>query len=194
MSDSEDEKNELFAELYTRFKETLVGHKFRLPKKDGDYWKELVKARKMIDEMGGNYGEFLTQEFRTYEFHSRGRRRRLYPAAKWLTLPVTRARYAKFLNYRKSDGLSYSTGGGWFTVRKTGKRYPIEVARCEVRQDEVASEIYSMAMEGAEVHAKYNLWRDCCYLIAKMEYRGETIAPVVYNWILKNVKGVIDSD
>lgn len=188
----DEEKTRKFAELYTSFKSKLVGHGFRLPKPGSKYWNELDAARKMVDKMGGNYGEFLLNEFKTYEFHSRGRRRRFYPAAKWLTLPATRARYEKFLKNRRSTGLNYSTRGPMFIVRKTGREYRIEQARSEVRLDEVANRIYSIAIGNTQVDIDHKLWEDCCYLIAKMDYRAEVIAPIVHNWIKENVEGVVD--
>lgn len=190
--DKDAAKDRAFVELYTQYKEKLVGHQFKFPRLGSEYHRALIAARQMVDELDGDYNEFLRNEFKIYEFHSRGRKRRLYPAAKWLTLPATRKRYEALLKRRRFDGFSYKVGGGWFTVKKTKRRYPIEQARAEVRQDMDASYVYKVAYEQKNPKVRRRLWESCCYLIAKQEYRSEVIAPIVYNWIKENVKGAIN--
>lgn len=190
--DKDAAKDRAFTELYTKFKERLVGHQFKLPSIGSEYHRALIDARQMVDELGGDYNEFLRNEFKIYEFHSRGRKRKIYPAAKWLTLPATRTRYVALLKRRRFDAITYKVGSGWFIVKKTNRRYPIEQARCEVRHDMTAGYVYKMGFDNKRVKVKRNLWESCCYLLAKQEYRGERVPSIVYNWIKKYVKGVID--
>ncbi len=190
--DKDAAKDRAFTELYTQYKEKLVGHQFKFPRLGSEYHRALIAARQMVDELGGDYNEFLRNEFKIYEYHSRGRKRKLYPAAKWLTLPATRERYVALLKRRRFDGLSYKVGGGWFTVKKTRRRYPIEQARADIRHDNTANYVYKIAFEQKSLKVKRRLWESCCYLLAKQEYRAEMIPSIVYNWIKENVKGVIN--
>lgn len=126
---------ELFIALYTAGKCIYYNNDWVAePKRGSNDYEFLDKARKIVDELGGNYAEFLQCQFKAFKYYRR------FPLPAMLSTGKAIKRYKAYLSRRRKETTPlYSIDGDGFVVSRTQLLYPLSQARSSLREDPVAT-------------------------------------------------------
>lgn len=169
MALSEDRRTEIFADLYTTALRAATKNPWlRPPKVGSEKWNQLEAARKMVEEMGGEYGDFIRVQFAAMQ------KFRTVPAPHHLCSKNAIQRYSIHQKMKnKYHHTAYSVEGDEFIVNCSGKRYPLKQVDAPVQDDPVANYAHVLAREGLLPENKIEGIIALEYAIAKLRYKDK---------------------
>lgn len=166
---SEARKTDLFIEMYMAALRSATKNPYlQEPKMGSEKYNQLDAARKVVDEMEGDWGDFIRCQFAAM------RRLKLIPSSHHMCSPKAIQRYIvhqKMKNrYHRKE---YSLEGNYFTVHATGKQYEIKQVDLPTQEDPMANYAHHLAnSDEMPPNGEYAL--ECLeYAIAKLRYKDK---------------------
>lgn len=168
---SEDKKTEIFVDLYIAALRDLCNNKFIQPPKHGsERWQQLEAARKLVDEMQGEYGDFIRCQFNALS--------RIKVVPQPYHLSSTRA-VERYLIYQKMKNKYYKQGycieGDKMIVYTTRREYPISQVNLPSVDDPDATYAFYIANNDTKLkdEDKQHAIETLEYTIAKLRYKNK---------------------
>jgi len=162
----------IFVFLYMAALRSLIKKPIKDPELDSPRWQELDKARRLVDEIGGDYADYIRVQFEAFRYARLG----AYPKPEHLSSAKAIERYKGWQRRsNKYNGRTYTMDGDNFIVNSTGKSYPISILSLSSAEDSVASYAINathrlnwIGIEEPIIEEEYNAVE---YLCAKLEYK-----------------------
>jgi hypothetical protein len=163
---TEKERTQYFIQLYIFQLRIFYKNNFlREPNPISERYTQLDKARQIVDDLGGEYSDYITFQFKAF------RNIRIAPQPYHLISAGAVKRYAahqRLANIYNTE--EYSVRGDYFIVSKTRKGYPLSQILLPVSQDTIALRAYDLlALSSREDLDSFY------YLEAKLKYKGAII-------------------
>ena len=170
---SEERKTELFVQLFMEALKAATKNAFlQSPKVGSEKWLELEKARKLVDQMDGDMGDFIRCQFRALQHF------KTIPQPHHLSSTKAVERYLIHQKMKRSYRREkYSIEGENVTVYATGKVYPIRQLDSSNEQDpDAAWAIHVTANNPKLLPTEEDGAAEALeYLVVKYEYKGRTV-------------------
>jgi len=162
-------RTRIFVELYTTaLKASTKNQWLSMPKEGGEKWKMLEAARATVDELGGDYADFIRVQFAALQKFGQ------VPSPSHLCSKNAIQRYTVFQKMKnKYHHKTYSVEGDEFVVHSTGKRYPISQADLPIQKDPTANYAQYLATTGELPVDRPEAILSVEYAIAKLKYKDK---------------------
>jgi len=162
-------KTKLFIDMYMVSLKLAAKNPWLKPPKEGSpKWEKLDTARKIVEEVGGEYRDFIRVQFTSMQrigrFPSPGHMCNKHAIDRYIIHQKMKNKYHK---------KTYSIDGEDFIVHATSKRYPIKQADLPIQQDPVANFAQDMARSGVTPKDRGKALEDLEYAIAKLQYKDK---------------------
>lgn len=181
---TEKEKTNYFIELYIVALRAYCNNWFlKEPNPNSERYKQLDMARKIVDELRGEYADYINLQFQIF------RKLKIAPKPHHLiSIGAVRRYKSHQKKYNIYDMEDYTTNGDFLTIKKTRKIYSISQILLPTNQDTLALHAYNLSkMETWEDLSKDEKNRDAIiYLIIKLKYK-EAIIPESIKEIAKKL-------
>jgi hypothetical protein len=170
-----EEKTRYFIDLYMIALRAFYNNDFlRPPTPTSERFSQLDRARIIVDEVGGEYGEYIRLQFETYK-----KFRTAPTPAHMISLNAIKRYRAWQKKYNKFNTKEYTTNGDSFVVSKTRKTYPMAQVLLPVSQDTDALTAFSILevedYEGLPEATRDKYAEALYYLEAKLRYKGAIV-------------------
>jgi hypothetical protein len=165
----EKRRTELFVQLYTDALRALTKNDFlQEPKEGSEKWLQLEAARKLVDDMGGEYGDYIMCQFEACQH--------VKVVCKPHHLCSTKAveRYLRFQKKKnKYHKQSYSVDGDYLIVQATNRTYPLSQVDLGVKDDPDANHAQYIVSNDLKIDEKDRpkAIEEIEYLICKLRYK-----------------------
>ena len=184
-------KTDRFIGLWLAAKKLFFKNQWLQPPKPGsrDYEK-LDKARKVADELGGNYPEYIQVQVDAFRYYHK------FPLPSMVGTDRAIKRYKSFLlRHRKSYTSLYTLDGDTFIVANTGVSYPMAQVESTLSEDSVASYASHISNSLPEIKEgnREKVVRALEYYFAKLAYKKK-IPPDTLFRALEVYKGITDEE
>lgn len=174
---TEEEKTQYFIDLYMAALRGFYHNDFlKDPNPISDRYKQLEQARRIVDDLGGEYAEYINVQFAAF------RRFRTAPKPPHLILEGAIKRYKA---YQRKNNIFYTkeyrTYGDYLEVSKTRKVYPLSQVLLPVSQDTTALMAYSLVKDKIKegVRITEGNGESIYYLEAKLKYKGVEVPDAI---------------
>ena len=167
----EKEKNNYFIDLYMSALRGFYSNQYlQSPKENSKRHSDLIKAREMVDQLEGDYVDFILFQFRVYK------KFRAAPKPENL---ITESSIGRYITHQKLKNIYntevYFLNGDSFVVKKTNKTYPFTRILLPTNQDSLASFAYSVSPEKINQllseDTRDRIRESLAYLEAKLIYK-----------------------
>ena len=166
----ESRKTQLFVELYTIALRTAYNNPWlQAPRVGSEKWKQLEAARKIVEEMKGEYGDYIRVQFAALK------RVGAVPSPSHMVSTKAVDRYMIHQKMKnKYHHREYSIDGNEFVVHSTQKRYPVSQADASIYDDSEANYAHYISKEENLPKDIQKAWEAVEYAIAKLRYKDKT--------------------
>ena len=177
--------DEYFIDLYMMALRGFYKNNFlKYPKVGSDRYNNLVKARKIVDDMNGEYSDFIQFQFMVYS------KFRIVPKPESL---ITEKSIRRYIAHQKLKNIyntkEYFLKGDNFIVKKTNILYPFSQILSSTSQDSLASYAYSVSKMETDKEIseaqKDRIRVSLSYLEAKLKYHRAVIPESIQELINK---------
>jgi hypothetical protein len=163
----EKRRTELFVQLYTEALRVLVKNEYiQEPKEGSEKWLQLEAARKLVDDMKGDYGDYVRVQFQACQH--------VHVVCKPHHLCSTKAveRYLRFQRMKnRYNAPTYSVDGEYLIVNATNKRYPLSQVDLGTKDDPEAN-FASWCVSNDAAPTDIGKEIECLeYLLVKLQYK-----------------------
>jgi hypothetical protein len=165
-----------FIEFYMAALRAARGNKFlRSPKPDGERWKDLDKARQIVDDLEGDYSDYINVQFSAF------RKLGFPPQPHQLLTDKAIMRYKTFQRMKnKFRTPDYKVDGNIFIVNETGKEYNISQANLGSSNDPIALYTFSLSsdptqLDDLNVKGLKEAFEGVAYTICKLKYKSKMV-------------------
>lgn len=162
-------KTQIFIDMYVSAKKAATQNPhFKAPKEGSKEWNYLDRARQMVDQVEGEYGDFIRTQFSVLA------KIKVIPAPHNMCTPKALERYAIYKKMKnKYIAPAYTIEGEYFTVVATGRRYPLSQVDLPIHQDPDASFGQYVADMGVVPVDKDRAIIAIEYAMAKLAYKDK---------------------
>ena len=166
----ETRRTQLFVELYTIALRVACNNQWlKEPKQGSEKWKQLDAARKIVEEMNGEVGDYIRVQF------SALKRVGAVPSPSHM---VSKRAVDRYMIHQKMKNkyhyATYSVEGEEFVVHSTQRRYPMSQADAPLQQDSDANYAHYLAKEDKIPERTKEALEAVEYAIAKLRYKDKT--------------------
>jgi hypothetical protein len=177
-----------FIELYIECKRLFYDNKYLKPPKVGsNEYNCLVKASQVVDEMHGEYSDFILTQARAFGYYHK------FPEPYQLVSDQARQRYHIHQSRKNRYNYEYySVDGDYITIKPTGKTYSVNKISKRVEDDDDASFIMNIIDRCIPHDNKYDdlIW----YIVVKYMYRQKRLPQEIETlWTRVRYKNVKDT-
>jgi hypothetical protein len=164
-------RTKAFVDLYTTaLKAATKNPWLQSPKEGSEKWQQLDAARELVDEMKGDYGDFIRVQFAALKTF------RTVPSPKHLISEKAAQRYTIHQKLKNRYNFpSYHIDGKELVVVNTGRRYPLVQVDAPTRDDPEANYAHYIARTNESGDPKKDL-EALEYALVKLRYK-EKIPP-----------------
>jgi len=170
---TDEEKTQFFIDLYMTALRAFYNNEFlKEPNPTSERYKQLDKARQIVDANGGEYSEFINLQFQAF------RKMKIAPKPHHLISEGAIKRYQSYqMKHNSYNTKEYTTHGDYLTVKKSRITYPISQILLPVSQDTTALHAYNIPTSDAGIFVDGTEEdRDALYYLeAKLKYKGVEI-------------------